>query len=157
MSGSSVTPENKILPLTDETLNRFRKIFPLILIEGDGSKGKSIKGYADYEPVIPEWTDFIVTVVGMDIIGKKFSPDNVHRFEILKKILKKEEHSVITSDDVTNAIKKCYMAKLPPNKSNFLVLNKVSKKNYGEVEKIKERLKKESALFNRIFIEHFES
>lgn len=53
--------------------------YELLLVEGDGSKGKPIKGYATYEPVIPTETDLVIIVVGADGLGQPLSEELVHR------------------------------------------------------------------------------
>ena len=50
-----------------------------LLIEADGSRQKPLKAPAPHEPVIPEWIDIVVTVVGIKGIGRKLTPQNVHR------------------------------------------------------------------------------
>ncbi len=152
IAGSKVSSENKILPLQIENIKKLSEIFSLILIEADGSKGKSLKAYEYYEPMIPEFTDIVITVVGMDIIGKNFSHKNVHRFEILKKILDKSENSLITPDDVKKTILKCYVPNLTENYLNFLILNKTYRIIKEEVLKIKIEIQQKTEIFENIFI-----
>ena len=151
IAGSSVSKENKILPLSNGIIKNLRDYFPLVLIEGDGSKGKSLKGYNNYEPVIPDFTDIVITVLGADIIGKKFSPENVHRFEVLEKKLNKEQNSYINLSDIENALKSCYIPNLPENKPNFLVFNKVKKNLEKEMEEFIKKFKKECDFFKDIY------
>jgi probable selenium-dependent hydroxylase accessory protein YqeC len=56
-----------------------RKAWPLVLVEADGSKRRPIKAPADHEPVVPEGTDLVVGVVGLDAIGKPMDERTVHR------------------------------------------------------------------------------
>lgn len=60
--------------------------FDIILIEADGARGKPIKAPAENEPVIPENTDIIAGIVGMDSLGKIINSNNVHRPEIFTTI-----------------------------------------------------------------------
>lgn len=156
VSGGGVTKENKIIPLDLEVLSDLRKYFSLILIEGDGSKGKSLKGYADYEPVIPDFTDIVITIIGMDILGKPFNENYVHRFEILKKILKKEENEPITVNDIKNSILKSYIPQMPANTINYLILNKILEKDFKNVEKLKKEILAKISQFKEIFLIPFQ-
>jgi len=42
----------------------------IMLIEADGGRGKSLKGYTSYEPVIPEFVNKTIVVIGLDMLGK---------------------------------------------------------------------------------------
>ena len=50
-----------------------------ILNEADGSRMRPFKAPAEHEPVIPEATTLVVTVVGADVFGKTLDADHVHR------------------------------------------------------------------------------
>lgn len=55
----------------------------LIVIEADGSRGASIKGYREGEPIVPRGTDRVVVLVGVDAMGAGREDPLVHRSEIL--------------------------------------------------------------------------
>jgi molybdenum cofactor cytidylyltransferase len=50
-----------------------------ILIEADGSRRLPLKAYAEHEPVIPDWVELVVTVIGSSAIGKRLNDDTVFR------------------------------------------------------------------------------
>jgi len=54
------------------------KLATTIVIEADGAKGRSLKGYRHFEPVLTPLTTLLIQVVGADIIGKKLSDQFVH-------------------------------------------------------------------------------
>jgi molybdenum cofactor cytidylyltransferase len=54
--------------------------FP-VLVEADGSRQKPLKAPAEHEPVIPAWTDTVVTVVGLSALGRPLGGEVVHRSE----------------------------------------------------------------------------
>jgi probable selenium-dependent hydroxylase accessory protein YqeC len=56
--------------------------FDLILIEGDGSKGLPLKYPADFEPVIPAFSDKVVVLAGLDALSGRLS-EKVFRWELL--------------------------------------------------------------------------
>ena len=52
-----------------------------ILNEADGSRMRPFKAPAGHEPVIPEETTLVVSVVGADVFGTTLHDDHVHRPE----------------------------------------------------------------------------
>jgi probable selenium-dependent hydroxylase accessory protein YqeC len=56
--------------------------FDLVLIEGDGSKGLPLKYPADFEPVIPAFSDRVVVLAGLDALSGRLS-EKVFRWPLL--------------------------------------------------------------------------
>ena len=75
-----------------------------VVVEADGSAGRPFKAPADYEPVIPAATNLVVPVVGVDIIGKPFGPDFVHRPERVAAIVDIEYGQPITPEVVARVM-----------------------------------------------------
>jgi molybdenum cofactor cytidylyltransferase len=97
-SGRSVLVTNDQVPdepkwsgLSLIELERLREICreegAILLIEADGARRKSLKAPAEHEPVVPEWVDLVVSIAGLDVIGKPFTPEYCHRAELAKEIL----------------------------------------------------------------------
>ena len=61
-------------------------LFDYIIIEADGAARKSLKACASNEPVVPEFTDFLVSVAGLDVVGKPLDEQWVFRAEIFSNI-----------------------------------------------------------------------
>lgn len=59
-----------------------RRGWPVVLVEADGSKRLPIKAPAAWEPVVPEGTDVVVGVVGLDALGWPMDGRTVHRPEL---------------------------------------------------------------------------
>ncbi len=53
----------------------------VILNEADGAKHRPIKAHLDHEPVIPEKTDIVIIVLGLDGVGKPVSEEWILRTE----------------------------------------------------------------------------
>ena len=51
-------------------LQKLASLCDVMLIEADGAKHKPLKVPADWEPVIPEFADIVVSVIGLDCLGK---------------------------------------------------------------------------------------
>jgi len=60
-------------------------IFDWIIIEADGARQKPIKATASHEPVVPGTSTHLILVAGLDAVGKPFSDEHVHRFDIFSK------------------------------------------------------------------------
>ena len=58
-----------------------RRAWPVVLVEADGSKRLPLKAPAEWEPVVPEGTDVVVGVVGLDALGWPMDGRTVHRPE----------------------------------------------------------------------------
>ncbi len=50
-----------------------------VLVEADGSRGRSFKAFAAHEPQVPAQTTTIIQVAGLDAIGKPVADAHVHR------------------------------------------------------------------------------
>jgi len=71
--------------LSERTFSRLRRYcdhhcLPM-LIEADGSRQRPLKAPALYEPVIPGFVDYVITVAGLSGVGKPLSSRWIHRPE----------------------------------------------------------------------------
>lgn len=57
-----------------------------LIIEADGSRKLPIKAPAEREPVIPEWVNAVMVVVGLSSVGTTASEKTIHRFAHFSKI-----------------------------------------------------------------------
>ena len=58
-----------------------KRTWGLVLVEADGSRRLPIKAPASFEPAVPEGTDLVVGVVGLDALGRPMDERTVHRPE----------------------------------------------------------------------------
>lgn len=58
-----------------------RSEFQLMLIKADGARARWIKAPADYEPLIPAWTDTVIPVVSARVLGRRLDEGIAHRPE----------------------------------------------------------------------------
>lgn len=82
-SGVHPDHENKVKGVSLDSLNRLMEkgTRTVVLNEADGANRKPLKAYAAHEPMIPEKTDLVVIVVGLDVIGKPANDQWVHRLD----------------------------------------------------------------------------
>lgn len=80
--GKNILNNNKLEGLPLNKLKELKKEYDYILIEADGAKRKLMKGWKKTEPVIPNFTNIVIGVVNLDILGKKMIESNIHRLRL---------------------------------------------------------------------------
>ncbi len=68
----------KAIGVPPEWCDRWFDIVDHVLIEADGSRRRPFKAPADYEPVVPDSTTMLVSVIGADALGRVIA-DQCHR------------------------------------------------------------------------------
>lgn len=71
-----------------------------LLVEADGSKGRSLKAHAEWEPVVSSRADLVVAVLGTDALGCELSDEAVHRAERFAFMLGREVEGTVSADDI---------------------------------------------------------
>lgn len=113
----------KIKALSRETFDTVCACADVVLVEADGSKRLPLKYPNASEPVIPEKTDQILVVCGLNAIGQK-AKDVCHRLELVKACLGIEEDTVISAEHVQKLVTEGYLKPLRqkyPDKTILLV------------------------------------
>lgn len=77
--GEKINEDNKLTAVSEKKLRGFIKFFDYVLIEADGSKGKSLKGWKEDEPVISDLTTSTIGVLSGQTLGLKINEENIHR------------------------------------------------------------------------------
>lgn len=65
---------------------RQSNLFDFILIEADGAARRSLKACASHEPVVPEFSDIIVSLVGLDGVDRPLKEEWVFRSDLFSQI-----------------------------------------------------------------------
>jgi len=95
-----VSGESKWRGLSGDQLEALRQTCAeaqaLLLIEADGARGKSLKAPAEHEPTIPDGTDLVVPIVGLDVVGKPFTSEYCHRAERARELLSVGDDAAIS-------------------------------------------------------------
>jgi probable selenium-dependent hydroxylase accessory protein YqeC len=58
--------------------------YDVTLIEGDGSRGLPLKGWTEYEPVVPPFTTVTVGILPLWPLGKPVSEELIHRLPLFR-------------------------------------------------------------------------
>lgn len=85
--GSHIANNSKIKGLTFDMLDKITPYFDVVIIEGDGSKEKSLKGWNDNEPVIYPKTTKTIGIVDISSIGIDINEENIHRVDKFLEII----------------------------------------------------------------------
>ncbi len=98
----------KLKPLSKETFDAVCPHADVVLVEADGSRMLPLKYPNSTEPVIPENTDEIIVVCGLNAIGQK-AKDVCHRLELVKACLGITEDTVITPAHIQKLVTEGYL------------------------------------------------
>ena len=101
----------KLKALSRETFEAVRDHADVVLVEADGSRMLPLKYPNGTEPVIPENTDVICVVCGLNAIGQK-AKDVCHRLELVKACLGIGDDTVITPEHVQKLVEEGYLRPL---------------------------------------------
>lgn len=134
----------KIRGLPPERLQALQKECDILLIEADGAKRLPLKVPAGWEPVIPDMTDLVVGVTGLDCLGKRIM-DTSHRPELTAKFLGKDIREKVTEEDVAEIAGSFLALRKNVGKREYRVfLNKTDTlEDPKAADRIIEKLKKE--------------
>lgn len=96
-----------------------------VLVEADGAKGFPLKVPAGHEPVLLPCTTQVLSVYGLDAIGKKIE-DTVFRPELAERILNRKRTERVTAEDIARlaASGEAGRKGCPANAGYTVVLNK---------------------------------
>ncbi|MDD4238488.1 MAG: selenium cofactor biosynthesis protein YqeC [Desulfotomaculaceae bacterium] len=102
--GAGLLKNNKVTGISLAQLSLLQNYADIILVEADGSKGLSLKGHLDSEPVIAGSTTVLVVVIGADILGKALEIKYVHRPEIVSELTGRKMGSIIDAEMIAGLI-----------------------------------------------------
>ncbi|MDO5708175.1 MAG: selenium cofactor biosynthesis protein YqeC [Andreesenia angusta] len=156
-----ITRKDKVKGLEEETIDYIANedIFDYILIEADGAKRRPIKAPRDGEPLIPNCTDIVIGIIGLDAYGKDIDEDTIHRLEIFKDILEINDREEFLDVDIIAdlVVHPKGLFKNSEDKERYLLLNKADTEELLEVgRRIKEEIP-ESLGIKDIYITSFKN
>lgn len=126
--GEAVGEERKVVGVQASWLDAVyrARIFDVILVEADGSRGKPVKAPAEYEPVIPLETTHVVGVIGMDALGRPADDQCVHRLEAFLAVTGAQKGQTIDEALLKRLIESAWglYKGTPPSATRHLLLNK---------------------------------
>ena len=98
-----------------------------VLVEADGSRMRSFKAPAEYEPVVPGCTTLLAPVVGIDVLGCPLTDEYVHRAERAAALAGVQPGVAVTPEIVAAALAHPQggLKGLPPGARAVPLVNKV--------------------------------
>lgn len=99
-----------------------------VLVEADGSAGRSLKAHARHEPVVSPRADLVVAVVGVDCLGAPMDDAHLHRAALLRERLGRPPDALVTPADVAEIVLRPdgYLARVPAACEVIVLLNKAA-------------------------------
>ena len=85
----------KLTALQAEEVAELGSVYDLVLIEADGSKGKPLKYPAQYEPVIPPFSDRVIVVAGLDALSERVD-GTIFRWELFREASRQAGDASVT-------------------------------------------------------------
>lgn len=134
----------KIGALPGGRMEELKRRCDVMLVEADGARQQPLKVPESWEPAIPSSAGLVISVVGLDCLGKPIC-ETAHRMERTAQLLKKELDAPVTAGDVVKiASSICGLYKNVDDRIYRVYLNKAdlpgTKKAAQEiVEKLEEK------------------
>ena len=138
--------KNKLNGLKPEIIDALWQsgIFRWIIVEADGAAGRPLKAPALHEPVIPQSTQWLIGVVGLDAVGKPLTDRWAFRDHLVSKISGLSTGSAITEDAVAAVLmdNNGIMKNSPARARRFAFINQTDSQERLEIAKKIARLLK---------------
>lgn len=101
----------KIRGFSPETFQKVCRAADVVLVEADGSKQLPLKYPGESEPVIPENTDQIIVVCGLNALDRR-AKEVCHRLELVKACLAIEDDTRISARHIQKLVTAGYLIPL---------------------------------------------
>jgi probable selenium-dependent hydroxylase accessory protein YqeC len=119
---------NKLIGLPSDYLGELlsRLTWDLVVVEADGSRGRSIKGHRLGEPVVPLCATHCVIVIGADGIEAFVNSDHCHRPEVIQDLLGVSWGERLSAKRVVDLLahRRGLLAKIPGDIEVLVYVNK---------------------------------
>ena len=99
-----IAPDNSLLGLPLEVLEKQVSSFELCLIECDESRQRPIKAWRPHEPVLLESTDMTLGILDITSIGLPISVETVHNLDVFCDFTGKKVGDIITREDIKRLV-----------------------------------------------------
>lgn len=136
-----ITPKGKLRGFSDDFLKEVFCLGYTVFIEADGARRLPCKAPGPDEPVFMGETSVVLSIYGMDSLGKRIM-DTCFRPELVAQILNKKEEDILTPHDIAvlASDERCGRKNVTDNMEYQVILNKAD----GEAEhKAAEEIAKE--------------
>ena len=143
----------KLRGLTFEMIDKIAHFFDIILIEGDGSKEKPLKGWLDNEPVVYDKTTKTIGVIDINSIGLDINEDNIHRLDNFLDMINDEKSSKVKVKHLKNIVlNKHGLFKLSKGEKILFINKSESIKNKTNASLLIKEIKDENSYYIDNFV-----
>jgi probable selenium-dependent hydroxylase accessory protein YqeC len=104
VAGKLNSEDGKLESLPPDELEETASRFDLVLVEGDGSREKPLKAWAEWEPVVPPWTDLSVGLIPVRPLGMAASGAIIHRLPLFSELTGIREGEPIKPEHIAAAV-----------------------------------------------------
>lgn len=134
LAGKYINNECKVVGLNFREIEEIENNFDLILIEGDGSKKKKLKGWKNTEPVIYPKSNKVIGIVDITSYDMDINMDNIHNLNQFIEISKSNEEKVNLTHLKNMILNECGLFKNAVG-HRILFINKVENDKYEKLTK----------------------
>lgn len=144
--GREINAENKIVGLPARAVDEIYTAVgtDILLVEGDGARGKPFKAPRQHEPVIPEKATVVIPVVGAECMGKPLTEQHFHAVGKIMELTGVEYGAMIAGKEIAEILlhSKGYMKGVPGAARWIPFINKIDQTdNRRSVLNLAHRLK----------------
>lgn len=106
LASKRLIDEGKLKGISPELIVRLAELEQIayIIVEADGAARRPLKAPNATEPVIPQNTSLVISIVGIDALGSRLNEENVFRPEIVSRLTGLPLGSFISADAITTLI-----------------------------------------------------
>jgi molybdenum cofactor cytidylyltransferase len=96
-----------------------------LLLEADGSRGRSLKAPAEHEPPIPGFVDTVIVVAGLTGLGSPLNSELVHRPQIFSELSGLPQGGIVTPEALARVLAHPQggLKNVPPSARRVALLN----------------------------------
>ena len=153
ITGKEENGQGKLLPFSLDEIDSFKEKADYLIVEGDGSRMRPLKGWNETEPVFVKRTDKTVGVITIRSLGLKINDENIHRLELFLKISGAKEGGYVTGQHLSNVISAENGLFKGAKGEKILLINQAdNEKEFREALELAELLGKKELLPDKIII-----
>lgn len=118
--------EHKVGGISVAELNDYYRQAQISIVECDGARNRPLKVHSDHDPLVPEFCDLVIIIVGADVVGTTMDEGLVHRPERFKELWKIANDWPLTPEFIAEVAtgKRGYLTKIPAHMPRIYFINK---------------------------------
>ncbi len=107
-------------------LERFKNQANITIVECDGARNRPLKVHRDHDPMVPDFFNQVIVIVGADVVGATLSQGLVHRPELFAAHWGIANNFVLTPEFIAEVVtsQKGYSSKIPAHLPRTYFVNK---------------------------------